>query len=199
LIAIIDYKAGNLASVSNALTRIGAEHVITFDKKQLNDADAIIFPGVGHAQAAMNALSERNLVDWLRETRKPVLGICLGMQLLYESSEEGDAQGLGILPGQLLKFDEKRGKVPHLGWNDFADFHQHPLLAGLSPANQMYYVHSYYAPVTDDTIASCDYQLPFASVCGRDNFLGVQFHPEKSGANGEVLLKNFLKLTQNQR
>ncbi len=198
MIAIIDYKAGNLMSVSNALIRIGAEFQVTFDKTVLDRADAVLFPGVGHAEAAMQALAERDLVDWLRTTSKPVLGICLGMQLLYESTEEGEAHGLGVLPGRLLRFDETKGKVPHLGWNAFSELREHPLLEGLQPEQQMYYVHSYYAPVTADTVASCEYQLPFTAVAARGNFMGAQFHPEKSGSNGELLLRNFLKLVQNQ-
>jgi imidazole glycerol-phosphate synthase subunit HisH len=196
MIAVIDYKAGNLMSVANALTRIGASYEVTSDSDVLDRADAVIFPGVGHARAAMTALEERGLVDWLRQTRKPVLGICLGMQLLYESSEEGDTPGLGVLPGRLLRFDETQVKVPHLGWNAFHSMQHHALLEGLQPENQMYYVHGYYAPVTSDTLASCEYQQPFAAVCARGNFMGVQFHPEKSGANGEILLNNFLKLVK---
>src|SRR5690554_2161708 len=119
MISIIDYKAGNLASVSNALERLGVEHRITFNKEELEQSEAVIFPGVGLAQAAMNALRERDLVQWLKTTDKPLLGICLGMQLLYESSEEGETEGLGRIPGRLLKFDDSSFKVPHLGWNDF--------------------------------------------------------------------------------
>lgn len=193
MIAIIDYKAGNLASVSNALTRLGVSHEVTFDKSALDASDAVIFPGVGHANAAMNALKERDLVDWLKNTKKPVLGICLGMQLLFESSEEGNAEGLGVLSGRLKKFDESVSKVPHLGWNEFSGIKSSVLLDGLGPENQMYYVHSYFAPVSVDTIATCYYQGDFASVVGKVNFMGVQFHPEKSGVNGEKLLSNFLR------
>lgn len=190
--SIIDYKAGNLASVSNALTRLGVEHRVTYNISELDNSDAIIFPGVGHANAAMNALRERNLIEWLKSTRKPVLGVCLGMQLLFDSSEEGDSQGLGLIPGRLRKFDDTLVKVPHMGWNGFSGFSEHPMLKGLSSESQMYYVHSYYAPVNTFTVAACEYQLEFASVVHRDNFYGAQFHPEKSGANGETLLRNFL-------
>jgi glutamine amidotransferase len=194
MISIIDYKAGNLASVSNALERLGAEHRVTFDPTELDASEAVIFPGVGHAQAAMQALRERGLVEWLQQTKIPLLGICLGMQLLYESSEEGDTVGLGLLPGRLKKFDATMVKVPHLGWNDFDLVQSHPILNGLSKQSTFYYVHSYYAPVTNHTLASCSYQEPFAAVAGRDNVLGVQFHPEKSGRNGEILLSNFIQL-----
>jgi len=196
MIAIIDYKAGNLMSVSNALLRIGADFQVTWKREVLDRADAVIFPGVGHAESAMQALEERDLVSWLQHTTKPVLGICLGMQLLYESSAEGDTRGLGVLPGRLERFDESRGKVPHLGWNAFSELRDHPLLDGLRAEQQMYYVHSYYAPVTGDTVASCDYQLPFTAVAARGNFMGAQSHPEKSGENGEVLLRNFLKMVR---
>lgn len=197
MIAIINYEAGNLASVSNALHRIGATHQITSDRAVLESSDAVIFPGVGHAQSAMQSLQNRDLITWLKSTRKPLLGICLGMQLLYDSSEEGDSAGLGVIPGHLRKFDHTLMKVPHLGWNDFSVMQDtHPLLKGLLPENQMYYVHSYYAPVNEFTLASCDYGTPFAAVCARENFLGVQFHPEKSGENGERLLRNFLSMVQ---
>ncbi|MDZ7694667.1 MAG: imidazole glycerol phosphate synthase subunit HisH [Balneolaceae bacterium] len=192
MIAIINYKAGNLASVSNALDRLGAEFVITNDTDKLETADAVIFPGVGHAYSAMASLRENNLHSWLKETQKPVLGICLGMQLLYESSEEGDTEGLGIIPGRLKKFDSRKGKVPHMGWNTFQSVDKHPLLRGISTDFYFYYVHSYYAPVNKYTLAECEYTCPFASVVGRDNYVGVQFHPEKSGDVGSMLLQNFL-------
>lgn len=197
MISIIDYKAGNLASVSNALERLGVEHRITFNKEELESSEAVIFPGVGHAQAAMSALKERDLIQWLKSTQKPLLGICLGMQLLYESSEEGETEGLGRIPGRLKKFDDSTVKVPHLGWNDFDMKKNHPLLSNLEIRSTFYYVHSYYAPVTEFTLASCNYSVPFAAVVARDNVMGAQFHPEKSGRNGEILISNFIKLIRN--
>lgn len=194
MIAIINYDAGNLASVSNALERLGRQHVITADHGQLEEADGVIFPGVGHAEAAMESLRRKGLDDWLRNTGKPVLGICLGMQLFYESSEEGDSKGLGILPGRLKRFRSEDYKVPHMGWNTFSEIGTHPLLRGLDAGHWFYYVHSYYAPVNDHTLAACDYITPFAAVAGRDNYLGVQFHPEKSGTAGRILLQNFLEM-----
>lgn len=194
MISIIDYKAGNLASVSNALDRLGVEHRITFNKEELESSEAVIFPGVGHAQAAMNALRERDLVQWLKTTDKPLLGICLGMQLLYESSEEGETEGLGRIPGRLLKFDDSSVKVPHLGWNDFDLKKDHPLLNNLEIRSTFYYVHSYYAPITEHTLASCNYDISFAAVAASGNVMGVQFHPEKSGQNGEILLSNFMQM-----
>ncbi|MFH5884644.1 imidazole glycerol phosphate synthase subunit HisH [Halalkalibaculum sp. DA3122] len=192
MIAIINYKAGNLASVSNALDRLGADFVITSNTSELNAAEAVIFPGVGHAYSAMESLRENGLTSWLKETGKPVLGICLGMQLLYESSEEGDTRGLGVIPGRLQKFDASQAKVPHMGWNTFSSVEPHPLLKGISTDHFFYYVHSFYAPVNEFTLAECSYINTFAAVVERDNYLGVQFHPEKSGEVGSMLLQNFL-------
>ncbi|MFU8860215.1 MAG: imidazole glycerol phosphate synthase subunit HisH [Cyclonatronaceae bacterium] len=192
MIAVINYKAGNLASVSNALERLGAEHLITNRIDELDRADAVIFPGVGHAQSAMKSLGENNLTEWLKDTQKPLLGICLGMQLFFESSDEGDTQCLGIIPGRLRLFKGENVKVPHMGWNHFNNMSDHPLLQNITVDDYFYYVHSYYAPVTDFTTASCHYEAEFSSVVARDNFVGVQFHPEKSGTNGVQLLQNFL-------
>lgn len=197
--AIIDYKAGNLASVANALKRIGAEFVLTNNPRQLDQAERILFPGVGHAWAAMEALREHDLDIWLRTTRKPVLGICLGMQLLFESSEEGgDTEGLGLIPGRLKRFDPALGKVPHMGWNtvdcvsravDRPSDDLPPAACGLP---SYYFVHSYYAPVTPETTGITEYAgQRFAAKVSRGNFHGVQFHPEKSGPAGEQVLREF--------
>lgn len=194
MIGIIKYQAGNLASVSNALERLSADYIITDDRQKLEETDAVIFPGVGHAAAAMDDLRARDLDMWLINTKKPVLGICLGMQLLFDSSEEGNSDALGIIPGTLKKFDSKTGKVPHMGWNSFYKTENHPLLSGLNSEHYMYYVHSYYAPVTNNTLATACYSLEFASVVAKDNYLGVQFHPEKSGVAGSLLLQNFLTI-----
>ena len=194
MIAIIDYKAGNLASVSNAILRFGAEFAITRVPDELDRAEGVSFPGVGHAYAAMASLQENGLDAWLKQTDKPVLGICLGMQLLFESTDEGDSPTLGIIPGRLRKFDQQVAKVPHMGWNTFSRMHPHPLLNGIDRQQYFYYVHSYYAPVNDFTVAGCDYITSFASVVARDNYFGVQFHPEKSGRAGALLLQNFMDL-----
>lgn len=195
MIAIINYEAGNLASVSNALERLGRSHTVTGDPGELERADGILFPGVGHAEPAMESLRKNGLDEWLRATDKPVLGICLGMQLLFESTGEGGGvEGLGIIPGRLKRFRSDRRKIPHMGWNTFAGRRSHPLLEGLEGGSYFYFVHSYYAPVNPFTIAECDYITRFAAAAARDNFLGVQFHPEKSGEAGALLLENFLSL-----
>lgn len=195
MIGIINYEAGNIASVTNALSRLNVEFTVTNNLEELDQCDGLIFPGVGHAYSAMKSLEDHNLVEWMRNTAKPLLGICLGMQLLFEESEEGPCRGLGIIPGKLKKFDSSKRKVPHMGWNTFDTIRKEsPLLEELSQNDFFYYVHSYYAPINEYSIATCDYITPFASVVSKDNFYGVQFHPEKSGKPGEILLRNFLSL-----
>ena len=195
MIAIINYKAGNLASVSNALDRLSAEFIITNKIDELESADGIIFPGVGHAQAAMQSLRENELDAFLQKTTKPLLGICLGMQLLFESSDEGGGtKGLARIPGRLKKFDSSTEKVPHMGWNNCHTLTDHPIMDGLSEDDYFYFVHSFYAPVNDFTVASCNYITDFAAVVARDNVIGTQFHPEKSGDAGHQLLRNFLDI-----
>ncbi|MCC5914078.1 MAG: imidazole glycerol phosphate synthase subunit HisH [Balneolaceae bacterium] len=192
MIGIIKYQAGNLASVSNALERLGADYFISDDPAELEKADGVIFPGVGHAAAAMDDLRSRDLDVWLKNTKKPVLGICLGMQLLYESSEEGDCSTLGVIPGRLKKFDSSMAKVPHMGWNQLKPTKDHHLLKGINNKHFLYYVHGYYAPSNDHTLATCKYIKDFAAVVAKDNYMGVQFHPEKSGQVGSHLIQNFL-------
>lgn len=194
MIGIVKYKAGNLASVSNALERLGATYFISDDPKELDKATAVIFPGVGHAAAAMDDLRAKDLDVWLKSTKKPVLGICLGMQLLFETSEEGNCKTLGIIPGRLKKFDSTQAKVPHMGWNQFDTKKEHPLINGIGNKQFLYYVHGYYAPTNEYTLASCLYTKDFAAVVAKDNFMGVQFHPEKSGHVGSLLLQNFLDM-----
>ncbi len=194
MIAIIKYKAGNIASVSNALDRLGAEYYFASSVQELESARAVIFPGVGHAKTAMDSLEDLGITDWLRNTQKPVLGICVGMQLLYEGSSEGNAIGLGVIPGQLQKFESDTQKVPHMGWNLVKVLKNHHLNDGLEGENHVYFVHSFYAPVNQYTVASCDYINSFTAVVVKDNFMGVQFHPEKSGKVGSKVLQNFLDL-----
>lgn len=196
MIAIINYEAGNLASVSNALKRLNAEFSITSDTEKLEKASGVIFPGVGHAAAAMDSLRKNNLDEWLKSTTKPVLGICLGMQLLYESTEEGDAEGLGVIPGRLKKFDASQNKVPHMGWNTFEEVKSHPFLRNIDREQYFYFVHSFYAPVNEYTIASSSYINNFTAVVSQNNYVGTQFHPEKSGAAGAEMLRNFLDMVE---
>lgn len=191
MIAMIDYDAGNVASVSNALERLGIEHVITADHDVLDQARGVIFPGVGHAEAAMRSLIDKGLDQWLLQATKPVLGICVGLQLMFESSEESTIPTLGIFPGRLHKFDNTMMKVPHMGWNTFKEVKRHPLLIGLDASDYHYFVHSYYPPLGDVTLASCEYGVEFTAVAAHGNFMGIQYHPEKSGSAGATLLRNF--------
>ncbi|MEX0722091.1 MAG: imidazole glycerol phosphate synthase subunit HisH [Balneolaceae bacterium] len=199
MIAVIKYKAGNTASVANALDRVEAPYFFAETPIELQSASAVIFPGVGHAGAAMDSLQESGIDRWLKQTKKPVLGICVGMQLLYDSSAEGGTAGLGIIPGKLKKFNNRKNKVPHMGWNKLQDFGTHPILKNLSYEQYMYFVHSYYAPVTEHSIASGHYINDFCSIVAKDNFIGVQFHPEKSGKTGSVILENFLDIVYPDR
>lgn len=192
MIAIIDYEAGNIASVKNALTRFGIEFILTNKTEELDSADGIIFPGQGHFGSAMQALKRSGVEQWLLETSKPVLGICVGMQLLFEGSEESQEKGLGIIPGHLKQFDRTEVKVPHMGWNTLQMNQSHPVLDNFCKNSHFYFVHSYYAPVNEFTVASCEYQKPFSAVVSKDNYFGVQFHPEKSGREGALLIQNFM-------
>lgn len=198
MIAIIKYKAGNIASVSNALDRLGADYFFAETPQELESAKAVIFPGVGHAKSAMDSLKELGIDTWLKQTQKPVLGICVGMQLLYEGSSEGDTEGLGIIPGSLKKFNSESHKVPHMGWNTVEVLKENHLVHGLENNKHLYFVHSFYASVSEYTIASCNYINDFSAVVAKDNFMGVQFHPEKSGNVGSKVLQNFLDLAYSQ-
>lgn len=193
MIAIIDYEAGNIASVKNALARFGIEFLLTNKTAELEQADGVIFPGQGHFGSAMHALNASGVKDWLLHTQKPVLGICVGMQLLYEGSEESDQPGLGLIPGYLKKFDRDQVKVPHMGWNTFEVKKSDLVIDGFCKNSYFYYVHSYFAPVNEYTLASCHYQEDFCAIVRKDNYLGVQFHPEKSGREGAMLIQNFIQ------
>ena len=198
MIAIIKYRAGNIASVSNALERLGVDFYLAETIEKLDNADGVIFPGVGHAYSAMESLKENGIDTWLKSTKKPVLGICVGMQLLFESSTEGDTKGLGVIPGKLLKFDASKEKVPHMGWNSVRKQADHPLLQQISSDDFLYFVHGYYAHENEYAVATCDYINPFTAVVSKDNFFGVQFHPEKSGKLGAQILQNFVDYVYSQ-
>ncbi len=192
---IIKYNAGNIQSVLYALERIGAEATVTDDPLQIRQADKVIFPGVGEASTAMNYLKERKLDEVITQLQQPVLGICLGMQLMCAWSEENDTPCLGIFKENVKQFrgEGTSFKVPQIGWNNIYDL-KTGLFAGLPQNSYCYFVHGYYAALGEHTIATADYILPYSAGLHRDNFYGVQFHPEKSAAAGEQLLKNFLSL-----
>jgi imidazole glycerol-phosphate synthase subunit HisH len=192
MIAIIKYNAGNIESVKNAINGLGFECIVTNNHKEISTADKVIFPGVGEASSAMNCLEEEGLIDVIKSLKQPVLGICLGMQLLCSHSEEGDTKGMEIFSTQVKKFPPT-DKVPHMGWNNFTEV-KGELFQGIETENDMYFVHGFYAEVCSETIAFSDYINPFSSALNKDNFYGVQFHPEKSADVGEKLLKNFLEL-----
>ncbi|PXY02958.1 imidazole glycerol phosphate synthase subunit HisH [Marinifilum breve] len=191
-IVIIDYDAGNIQSVKYAFERLGITPIVSKDKEVIRNADKVIFPGVGEASWAMNSLKENDLIDLIPDLKQPVLGICLGMQLMCESTEEGHSKGLGIFPVKVMRFTNEM-KVPHMGWNQLGDL-KGGLLNGIQPSEFTYFVHSYYVPVIEETIASCDYILPFSAALQKDNFYACQFHPEKSGDVGVKILENFINL-----
>jgi len=193
MIALIDYDAGNTCSVSNALDRLDADFILTDDKDQLSNADKVIFPGVGHAGAAMESLKKKNLIEVIKSLRQPVLGICVGMQLLGHKSEEGDTICLGIVDTTVRRFEKSPSiKVPHMGWNQMTITAEDTLFDQLDKEDYFYFVHSYYMPVCESTIASSRHDVVFSAVVRQDNFRGVQFHAEKSGDVGTKLLSNFL-------
>ena len=192
MIAILKYNAGNIKSVRNALTRLHYNSIITDDPAELLKADKVIFPGVGEASSAMQYLKERGLDKTIISLRQPVLGICLGLQLLCRYSEEADTKCLGIFDTDVRLFPPV-DKIPHMGWNNFLTL-KGDLLKGISPEDDAYYVHSYYAEISSCTSATCDYILPFSASMQRDNFYATQFHPEKSAETGEKILRNFLEL-----
>ena len=192
MIAIVKYNAGNTCSVQNALLRLGYEAVITDDENLLRNADKVIFPGVGEASTAMSYLRERGLDQVIISLKQPVLGICLGLQLMCKHSEEGDVNCLGIFDNKVKKFPDLE-IVPHMGWNNFTTV-KGLLMKHIEAQNDVYYVHNYFADLSDDTTAVCNYINPFSAVLEKDNFFATQFHPEKSADIGEQILKNFLKL-----
>ena len=193
-LAIVKYNAGNIQSVLYALERIGIQAEVTDDTEKIQQADKVIFPGVGEASTAMNYLRERNLDQLLISLKQPVLGICLGMQLMCSSSEEGDTTCMGIFEEKVKKFNKVDDfKVPQIGWNDIYDL-KTELFKGISEHSYVYLVHSYYASLGEHTIATTNYISPYSTALHRDNFYGVQFHPEKSAEVGSVLLKNFIEL-----
>ena len=197
MIAIIDSGGANIASVRFALERLGVDSVLTADPAVISAAERVILPGVGAAPVAMAQLARAGLVECIRGLTQPVLGICLGMQLLFERSEEGDTPLLGLVGGTCGAFNPGMGlTVPHMGWNRLLPHGEgrHPLLSGVGDGAHVYFVHSYAAPVSADTVASCSYGVDFTALVARGNFMGAQFHPERSGPVGARILGNFLAL-----
>jgi glutamine amidotransferase len=195
-VAIVKYNAGNIYSVVNALKRLGIEPVLTDDPEQLRRADRVLFPGQGEAKGTMEYLKAHRLDEVIRDLKQPVFGICVGQQLLCRHSEEGDVDCIGIFDVPVLRFSPERheDKVPCMGWNDLRDL-KSPLYDGLTAQQPyVYFVHSYYVPLCQHTIATADYILPYSASLHKDNFYACQFHPEKSGQAGEQILKNFLEL-----
>lgn len=192
--AVVKLGVGNTASVMFSLERIGAEAELTDDPARIASAERVILPGVGAAAHAMALLEERGLRDVLRVYKRPLLGICLGQQLLYESSEEGDATGLGLLPGRVTRFTSRDLIIPHMGWSALTLERPHALLEGVKTGDYVYFVHSYVCPLGELTLASGEYGQRFSAVVAQGNVFGCQFHPERSGAVGARIIENFLRL-----
>jgi glutamine amidotransferase len=192
-IAIVKYNAGNVESVKNALRRLGIEPIVTNDADTLQSADKIIFPGVGEASTAMKFLKERSLDEAIKSLSQPVLGICLGMQLLCEFSEEQDTDCLGVLPYRVSKFQPAKLKVPQIGWNRIFNL-KGRLFKGIAENSFVYFVHGFYVENSRETTANCEYGTIYSAAMERGNFYAVQFHPEKSGKIGAQILENFLNL-----
>lgn len=194
-IAIVKYNAGNIYSVVNALRRMGIEPDLTDNAERLAKADKVIFPGQGEARSAMDYLRERRLDEVIRNLRHPVFGICVGQQLLCRHSEEGDTDCIGIFDADVRRFVPSRHeeKVPAMGWNKITDT-KSPLFKGFKGDEYVYFVHSYYVPLSADTIATADYIQPYSAALAKDNFFATQFHPEKSGSVGARILQNFIDL-----
>ena len=192
MIAILKYNAGNIRSVQNALNRLGYDSIITDDPNKLTRADKVIFPGVGEAKSAMCYLNKKGLNQVIKKLKQPVLGICLGLQLMCTYSEEGDTNCLGIFPNKVNRF-KGNAIIPHMGWNNFEQT-KGILFNGVEASSDVYYVHSYYADVSSNTTAVCNYIQPFSAAIEKDNFFATQFHPEKSADIGSRILNNFLKL-----
>ena len=192
-VVLVDSGGANIGSVRYALERLGVQAAMSADPAVIRAADRVILPGVGAAGPAMARLNELALVDVLRSLAQPLLGICLGMQLLFDDSEEGDVACLGLVPGRVRRMPESPGvRVPHMGWNRLQPRRPSSLLDGIADGAQAYFVHSYAAPVTPDCLASCGHGADFAAVVQRGNVAGAQFHPERSAATGARLLENFL-------
>jgi glutamine amidotransferase len=194
-VAILKYSAGNVASVENALKRLGAETIVTDSAEDISKADRVILPGVGEASTAMNWLHARKMENVFKNLSQPVLGICLGMQLMGKFSDEGAAECLGIFDFSVKRFEKISGKVPHMGWDEITNL-KGRLFDGIRNESWVYFAHSYYVPKISEASALTDYGIEFSAAIQQANFFGVQFHPELSGEAGERVLENFLKMEQ---
>jgi glutamine amidotransferase len=194
MIGIIDYGAGNVRSVGNALERLQAPYFVSKNVSDLNKAQKLILPGVGEAQSAMKSLGQSGLVEWLKTVKIPFLGICIGMQILFDHSDERETPCLGVVPGRVQRFDAGRVKIPHMGWNRTALRQSNPLFRNIPDGEYFYFVHSFRAPVVETTLAVTEYGGDFSAAVRKENFFGVQFHAEKSGNAGLQVLRNFVEL-----
>lgn len=194
MIALIEYGAGNTASVANALTVLGQQFVLTNRENEICRADKVIFPGVGEASYAVKMLHRYNLINLLRIVKKPMLGICLGMQLMCDYSKEGNVSCLGVIPGTIEKFDPEKVTVPHMGWNEVFPVKHNRLFAGIKEGEFFYFANSYFLPVNEYTTAKAAHGVDFSAAVEKDNYYGIQFHPEKSGDAGLKILENFISL-----
>lgn len=193
MIGIIDYGAGNIRSVGNALDRLGQQFFVSKDIAELQRAEKLILPGVGEARSAMESLGQIGLLRWLTTIDVPFLGICIGMQILFEHSDERDTACLGVIPGRISRFDDTKLKVPHIGWNRVSVTADSPLFRKIRDNEYFYFVHSFRAPIGSNTIGMTQYGEPFSAAVQKKNFYGVQFHAEKSGAAGLQVMKNFIE------
>ncbi|WDE03537.1 imidazole glycerol phosphate synthase subunit HisH [Thalassomonas viridans] len=195
---IIDTGCANLFSVESAIKRLGYPVAISDDPQQITRADKVFLPGVGNARHAMENIRQKNLLDAIKALKQPVLGFCLGMQLMAESSTEGgegeEVQALGLIPTSIAPLQAQGNRLPHMGWNTLTSVSDHPVFAGVTPGDYFYFVHSFAAPVSEFTVAGCDYGSTFSAAIAKDNFIGCQFHPERSGALGRKIIENFLEL-----
>lgn len=195
---IVDTGCANLSSVKFAVERLGFSATITDDIEKIKAADKVIFPGVGSAKHAMDNIVEKKLVSTLQNLTQPVLGFCLGMQLMTESSPEGgksdNIRCLGMIPTKVTPLNSQGNRLPHMGWNTLTKVSNHPVLEGINVGDYFYFVHSFAAPISEYTLASCEYGTEFSAIIGKDNFIGCQFHPERSGELGSRIIENFLNL-----
>ena len=190
-VAIVDYGVGNIKSIQHSLDRIGVNHKYTKDKEEIISAEKVVFPGVGDASYAMKQLKNQNLDKLIPNLKQPFLGICLGMQLMCNYSEEGDTSCLGIINTRVKKFNSNNNKIPQIGWNNIKNLKTN-LFKGITENEFMYFVHTYFVPKSTYTISESSYGLNYSSAINKDNFYGTQFHPEKSGLIGEKIIKNFI-------